>query len=179
MPTRQASLMEHMAADLASVPKRLCGVGRRGGSRRNTRTGSELYYSRVAFNPGGCWEWTGPTSGDYGKFAVNYRAYPAHWITYVGAYGPIPNGMQVDHLCRTTVCVNPLHLEAVTARENIRRGVSCVASQMKELCRRGHEYSPQFVKGQYLQRICTTCRSERLRRYRREKKRDQAASART
>ena len=46
----------------------------------------------------------------------------AHRVYYEKAKGPIPAGMQIDHLCRVPVCVNPDHLEAVTPAQNVQRG---------------------------------------------------------
>ncbi len=82
-----------------------------------------------------CWLWTGATRwGGYGVFH-NGVLVPAHRLSYELARGPIPNGLVLDHLCRVTSCVNPAHLEPVTHRENILRGVR------KDKCHRGHPYS--------------------------------------
>lgn len=68
--------------------------------------------------PGGCWLWRGTISDQgYGKFGGRY----AHVLTWEELHGPLPAGLERDHLCRTRNCVNPLHLEAVTHRENLRR----------------------------------------------------------
>lgn len=75
--------------------------------------------------PGGCWLWTGYTSprgyGDTGRYGLS-RTRLAHRIAYELTLGRIPEGMQLDHLCRVRRCVNPEHLEPVTPRENIARG---------------------------------------------------------
>lgn len=47
----------------------------------------------------------------------------AHRLAYERAFGPIPTGMQIDHLCRVRECVNPDHLEVVSHTENVRRGI--------------------------------------------------------
>jgi HNH endonuclease len=67
---------------------------------------------------GDCWRWTGDVSvRGYGR--IKRRA--AHRVSYELFVGPIPAGMTIDHLCFNTRCVNPAHLEPVTAEENLRR----------------------------------------------------------
>lgn len=66
----------------------------------------------------GCWEWLlGRTGKGYGSLN-NVLAHIIYWVKYKG---PVPEGLQLDHLCRNKICVNPEHLEPVTAQENIRR----------------------------------------------------------
>lgn len=75
----------------------------------------------------GCWNFNGyiDKSGRAGaihmdgKYQRSYRAY------YERMHGPVPHGLQLDHLCRNRRCINPDHLEPVTAAENTRRGVAC------------------------------------------------------
>lgn len=70
-----------------------------------------------------CWVWTGAKqSAGYGALRVDGRVVLAHRHAYEQAVGPIPAGLQLDHLCRVTDCVNPEHLEPVTNRENVLRG---------------------------------------------------------
>lgn len=74
---------------------------------------------------GNCWEWIGAISTNgYGKTTISNRTVSAHRAVYVLLVGPIPEGMQLDHLCRVRHCVNPNHLEPVTAKENVRRARS-------------------------------------------------------
>lgn len=69
----------------------------------------------------GCWNWTGPIGNQrsgYGRCGKHW----AHRVSFVHFKGLIPDGLQIDHLCRNARCVNPDHLEAVTGTENCRRG---------------------------------------------------------
>lgn len=68
-----------------------------------------------------CWRWTGMTTGTRRVYGI-YCSHRAHRVVYEALIGPIPKGLQLDHLCRNTRCVNPEHLEPVTREENLRRG---------------------------------------------------------
>jgi hypothetical protein len=69
-----------------------------------------------------CWEWTGAkTTTNYGHFRLNGRTTKSYRVSYATFVGKIPDGLTIDHLCRNRVCVNPMHLEAVSHQENMRR----------------------------------------------------------
>lgn len=93
----------------------------------------------------GCWNWTASCqAGGYGKFLYDGRVQPAHRAAYLMLVGPIPPGYQIDHLCRNRKCVNPAHLEAVTQRENWRRGESVPAQRARQThCKRGHIFDAE------------------------------------
>lgn len=124
----------------------------------------------------GCWTWTAGCFGrrqEYGCFypyksitpAGNPKGVPAHVWSYITLIGPIPDGLVLDHLCRNTLCVNPVHLEPVTNKENILRGNSIMAQQARQThCKRGHSLEDAHItsKGG---RDCRLCR--KLRAYRR------------
>ena|SRR5579885_311897 len=77
---------------------------------------------KIAVNEDGCWLWTGALSEGYGRQRVRDFVYLAHRLVYELLVEPIPEGFDIDHLCRVRRCVNPAHLEPVTRAENLRRG---------------------------------------------------------
>lgn len=108
-----------------------------------------------------CWLWTGPLNpkSGYGmQIQHRGRKYQAHRLAYESIVGPIPDGLQLDHLCRVRHCVNPAHLEAVTARVNTLRGNSTSAlNHRKTHCPQGHEYSPENTYQGKKARHCRAC----------------------
>lgn len=117
-----------------------------------------------------CWLWTGCiTSRGYGQIRNETdRRVVAHRVAYELLVGPIPEGLTLDHLCRTRACVNPAHLDPVTMRENILRGEAPAASHARQThCKRGHEFTEANTyrrrdhHGRQC-RACTRARSKRL-----------------
>lgn len=101
---------------------------------------------------GPCWMWVGKLRKDgYGPYK---RIYVKH-------RGPVPEGLDLDHLCRNIQCVNPWHLEAVTRLENIRRGVG---HGSETHCPQGHAYTPENTTVRRNRRNCRTCETARTRR---------------
>lgn len=83
-----------------------------------------------------CWLWAGAKTNDgYGRVRIENRNLLPHRVSYEWAMGPIPDGLEVDHLCRNKACVNPAHLEPVTRHENQRRRAAVITH-----CPAGHEY---------------------------------------
>lgn len=126
------------------------------------------FWSRVRKGDA-CWEWVGSrTAAGYGNLRLpgNRFAY-AHRVSYELAYGAIPEGLQIDHLCRVRHCVNPDHLEAVEQRENIIR-----AFAVRTTCKRGHDRSDpaNIYTSPRGDRRCRVCAVER------ERARDRRAS---
>jgi hypothetical protein len=76
-----------------------------------------------------CWIWQLALSEDgYGSVSVGRSTVAAHRFYYEQRFGPIPEGLELDHLCRVRSCVNPEHLEPVDSAENTRRGLNAKLS---------------------------------------------------
>jgi hypothetical protein len=126
--------------------------------RKVNRTGPEPL-TRPELGP--CWLWAGyiGTRG-YGMFKLaSIGPTTAHRCAYEFGVGPIPDGYEIDHLCRVPACVNPAHLEAVTHLENMRRGV--VAQRTH--CPHGHEYTAENTARRNGRRFCRACERGRRR----------------
>lgn len=130
---------------------------------------------------GPCWLWTGAIgSGGYGTLHLDVERGPvgAHRFSYELHVGPIPDGLQLDHLCRVKHCVNPLHLEAVTASENTLRAVPFRGPiRPRTHCKKGHPLSGDNVYGHNGKRTCKTCKADRQRAYRSGVLENQAAAS--
>ena len=118
----------------------------------------------------GCWDWVGSTAKGYGAIRLNGRLTAAHRWVYEMHKGPIPTGLELDHLCRNPTCVNPAHLEPVTHRTNIMRGCGPSSTNpAKTHCPRGHQLSgDNLLPSKLLSRgfrECRQCHRERARRY--------------
>lgn len=114
----------------------------------------------------GCWLWLGaPSSSGYGRTKVDGREVLAHRRAYQLLVGPIPAGLQIDHLCRNRICVRPSHMEVVTNRTNVLRGVGpSAANTAKERCPAGHQYD---AANTYIdkrgKRYCRACGRDKQR----------------
>ena len=115
----------------------------------------------------GCWLWTGTVTGaGYGHVYVGGHRYEyVHRLAYQEAVGPIPEGLELDHLCRNHACLNPAHLEPVTHRENLRRGTGpdhcrhlAETKRARVACPRGHLWTePNTYTRPDGRRMCRTC----------------------
>jgi len=116
---------------------------------------AERFWEKVA-QSGDCWEWTGVVNGGYGRIRrprSEVRAFggpqmlQAHRWAYEALVGEIPAGLQLDHLCRNQLCVNPYHLDPVPQIVNLHRGAgSAPINAAKTHCPSGHEYSTENTR---------------------------------
>ena len=138
----------------------------------------ERFWNKVArpVGIGECWNWLAHRDCDgYGTFQLtSKRKVRAHRLSYEMTIENIPEGKVIDHLCRNPGCVNPYHMEVVTNRENILRGMGPAAqNSRKTLCKRGHPLEGDNLLITFLRmgyRACKTCHRLRIREYRRIKK---------
>lgn len=96
-----------------------------GGAVKTVKAWSSDWYTVTdCGHPTPCWIWNGYKDKErgYGKTRWKNRTFRAHIRSWLESGREIDDGMQLDHLCRQTACVNPDHLEQVTPTENMRRG---------------------------------------------------------
>lgn len=119
----------------------------------------ESINGRVVVAPAsGCWLWQGAKKENgYGVVIHESRKWRVHRLVYTVMVGPIPEGLQIDHLCFVRECCNPAHLEAVTADENRRRRKNAPS---RDQCKRGHPLVPgnlRYRADKPNWRVCLTC----------------------
>jgi len=130
----------------------------------------ELLLSEVRVTETGCWlrERSISTKG-YSRWEKKVSPWPykwpAHRVYHEFFKGPIPEGFEPDHLCRVRHCVNPDHLELVTKKENILRGIGPAAENARKThCPQGHAYAPaNTYRSSRGERVCRTCKRARDR----------------
>jgi hypothetical protein len=107
-----------------------------------------------------CWVWKrAKTAHGYSSARLKgHTSQYVHRASYIEWVGPIPDGMEIDHLCRVTLCVNPLHLEPVTPRENKRR-----QQRVKTHCKHGHPLTGENRMRNGKHHCCRKCRRVRGR----------------
>lgn len=121
-----------------------------------------------------CWIWqggrTGPADADYGTISFRGRNVLVHRLVYELYVGPIPDGLEVDHLCSNPPCVRPNHLEPVTSRENSFRSRSPELTRQRQLaithCPKGHPYDEQNTLRSGGKRRCGICRRRQNKEWR-------------
>jgi hypothetical protein len=158
----------------ALVDCRICGRALRPCNLgpHQKRHDADLFWNLVE-RTDGCWFWRGLRKSDgYGFHGMAL----AHRAAYEFTYGPVPEGLTLDHLCHNEdlscrggsgcihrLCVRPDHLEAVDAEENTRRG-----KRSRRFCRNGHERTPDnFYYCKNGRRYCKQCKQQAQKKYRR------------
>jgi len=140
---------------------------------------AERFKAFVRVDDQGCHVWTGGQCGNgYGEFSFQRRPVRAHKWNWEQVNGPVQKGLELDHLCRNRLCVNPAHLEAVTKAVNVQRGEgpqrAAMAKQAITHCPKGHPYDEENTRYRKNgHRACRTC--ERARCLANYHKRRQAA----
>lgn len=139
---------------------------------------------RVAFGSS-CWEWRGAFHPNgYGRFCLRKSvSAPAHRHVYELLVAPVPKPLVMDHLCRNIRCVNPDHLQPVTNRENLLRGVGPSAvNARKTHCSKGHPYTEENTwrspnAASKAGRQCRTCNRLKQRALKRRRRAERLAQA--
>jgi hypothetical protein len=108
---------------------------------------------------GPCWLWNGPKLSkkrNYGKTWWNGKTVFAHIVSYTLERGPIPKGLEPDHLCFNPQCVRPEHIEPVMHSENILRSTTYTRFGK---CKNGHQVTEDnlYVSRKTGIRRCKLC----------------------
>lgn len=125
---------------------------------------SMAFEDKYRVTDAGCWEWTAfRVPAGYGQIKWRGRTRVAHCVVYETLVGPVPDGLELDHVCKNRACVNPAHLEPVTHAENMRRG----AYANKTHCKSGHAFTPDntYTHPTRGTRDCLTCRRKATRKH--------------
>jgi hypothetical protein len=130
-----------------------------------------------------CWPWLAGKSKGYGNFSRDGKDAKAYRVSYELLVGPIPPGRDLDHLCRNRACVNPAHLEPVSRRENILRGIGPSAQRAKQThCVHGHPFDGEntmYLVGKNGQkhRRCRACGLKKAQEEARKEREERQARA--
>ncbi len=127
---------------------------------------------------GNCWLWTGPLDRDgYGTFYFRGASRRAHRVAWYSVHGEVPNDFVVNHTCRNRSCVNPQHLQCISASENALKDSASIPyiNSQKTHCRNGHPFDKAITWRGKTQRICSIC--DRARRSEAARVRRQKAKA--
>ena len=131
-------------------------------------TAEERFNASWAASDSGCWEWTKLLDRyGYGHFFADKKHWKAHRWAYTQYQSPIPESLTIDHLCRNRACVNPKHMELVSNKTNVLRGIGWTAiNARKTHCNNGHEFNEAntyIAKKPQRYRICRACLNKRAR----------------
>lgn len=140
-------------------------------SRKNTEADFWRKVDKEA--PNGCWQWLGSQGAKgYAQWHIAGKIIYVHRYAYNVLVGEIPPELIIDHLCRNRSCVNPEHIELVTQRENILRGIGLAAQgSVATHCPQGHPYDDQNTYIYQGRRYCRACGRQRTSNYEKRTKR--------
>lgn len=132
------------------------------------------YLQQYEVDVNGCWLWSGPLYWNgYGSISqATYGTGLAHRASYEHHVGPIPPGLDLDHLCRVRRCINPEHLEPVTHSVNIQRGFD---ARLGNDCQRGHDQTlpdARWIEPSTGRSFCRKCKALREKAGRERRKRE-------
>jgi hypothetical protein len=132
----------------------------------------EVVLERTSRDENNCWNWTGHKfKHGYGGIQWDGKLMLAHRLSYKDFYGEIDENLSLDHLCRNPSCVNPTHLDQVTHKENVLRGVGPTAVNSKKThCKKGHEFDEINTYKTEDGRSCKICVNIRKRQWRKRQK---------
>lgn len=140
-------------------------------------TPEHRFWAKVALpDADGCMRWLAAKQPNgYGSFgAGGNRGVRAHRFAYTLAFGPIPDGLEIDHLCKVRDCAAPEHLEAVTRAVNVARSSVSETQRARHAarthCKRGHEFTPENTIAVRTGRACRTCQRASEKAYRQRRK---------
>mgnify|MGYP001577132561 CR=1 FL=1 len=115
----------------------------------------------------GCIVWTGSKCRGYGRIYHDGKTRATHRVAFETFRGKIPEGLEINHLCRNKACINPAHLEVVTGSQNLRYDYAIKPwgnqNTGKTHCPRGHAYSGDNLRVISGKRYCKTCVNEQKR----------------
>lgn len=129
--------------------------------KRRVTPAEDRFWPKVQVTQG-CWLWIGGRDmHGYGHFyfGPDDGQGGSHRFSWELRNGPVPAGMHLDHLCRVRHCVRPDHMEVVSNRENVLRGVGPSAENARKThCKRDHEFTPENTgRNKAGNRYCREC----------------------
>jgi len=143
--------------------------------KRQTKPLLERLLAKRSIDPvTGCWNFQGTKPNGYGQITLGRRGEGialTHVVAYRAFVGDIPEGLELDHLCRNPACFNPSHLEPVTHQVNIQRGdwphkggmAMAAIRRAQTHCLRGHEFTEDNTRVYDGRRWCKSCDKIRYR----------------